>query len=102
LPLISELLDRFSHARIYTKLDLRDAYHRLRIKLGDEWKTAFKTRYGHFEYLVMPFGLANAPSTFQAYINKALGDLVDSVCIVYLDDILIYSRNEQEHVEHVK
>jgi transposase InsO family protein len=102
LPLISELLDRLGHAKIFSKLDLRDAYHRLRIKEGDEWKTAFKTRYGLFEYMVMPFGLANAPATFQAYIHKALGHLVDSICIVYLDDILIYSKNEEEHVKHVK
>jgi hypothetical protein len=64
LPLISELLDRLGHAKIFSKLDLRDAYHRLRIKEGDEWKTVFKTRYGLFEYMVMPFGLANAPATF--------------------------------------
>jgi hypothetical protein len=102
LPLISELLDRLGHAKVFTKLDLRDAYHRLRIKEGDEWKTAFKTRYGLFEYMVMPFGLANAPATFQAYIHKALGHLVDSICIVYLDDILIYSKEEKEHEHHVK
>jgi hypothetical protein len=102
LPLISELLDRLGHAKVFTKLDLRDAYHRLRIKEGDEWKTAFKTRYGLFEYMVMPFGLANAPATFQAYIHKALGHLVDSICIVYLDDILIYSKDEKEHEHHVK
>jgi hypothetical protein len=102
LPLISELLDRLGHAKVFTKLDLRDAYHRLRIKEGDEWKTAFKTRYGLFEYMVMPFGLANAPTTFQAYIHKALGHLVDSICIVYLDDILIYSKDEKEHEKHVK
>ena len=102
LPLISELLDRLGHAKVFSKLDLRDAYHRLRIKEGDEWKTAFKTRYGLFEYMVMPFGLANAPATFQAYIHKALGHLVDSICIVYLDDILIYSKDETEHEKHVK
>lgn len=68
LPLISETLDRLVGAVVYTKLDMKDAYHRIRIKAGDEWKTAFRTRYGHFEYLVMPFGLANAPATFQAYI----------------------------------
>ena len=87
---------------MFTKLDLRDAYHRLRIKEGDEWKTAFKTRYGLFEYMVMPFGLANAPATFQAYIYKALSHLIDSICIIYLDDILIYSKEEKEHEHHVK
>jgi hypothetical protein len=87
---------------VFTKLDLRDAYHRLRIKEGDEWKTAFKTRYSLFEYMVMPFSLTNAPTTFQAYIYKALGYLVDSICIVYLDDILIYSKDEKEHEKHVK
>ena len=64
LPLISETIDRVSDAKIYTKLDLRDAYYRIRIKAGDEWKTAFRTRYRHFEYRVLPFGLANAPATF--------------------------------------
>ncbi|UPX16320.1 uncharacterized protein EKO05_0006729 [Ascochyta rabiei] len=62
------MMDRLSKAKVFTKLDLRDAYHRLQIKEGNEWKTAFKTRYGHFEYLVMPFRLANAPATFQSYI----------------------------------
>ncbi|TKA33188.1 hypothetical protein B0A50_00741 [Salinomyces thailandicus] len=102
LPLISELMDRLSRASIYTKLDLRDAYYRLRIREGDEWKTAFRTRYGHYEYTVMPFGLANAPASFQSYIYKALGGLLDNICVVYLDDILIYSDNEEEHIEHVR
>jgi hypothetical protein len=87
---------------VYTKLDIRDAYHRIRIKEGDEWKTAFRTRYGHFEYTVMPFGLTNAPAQFQAYMNEALAGLVDVTCIVYLDDILIFSDTEEEHVDHVK
>jgi transposase InsO family protein len=101
LPLIGEILDRLSKAKVYTKLDLKDAYHRIRIEPGDEWKTAFRCRYGHFEYCVMPFGLANAPATFQTFINEVLGDLVDTICIVYLDDILIYSENEEEHTQHV-
>lgn len=102
LPLVGEIMDRLSGATIYTQLDLRDAYHRLRIRKGDEWKTAFRTRYGHFEYQVMPFGLANAPATFQSYINRALSDLLDTHCIVYLDDILIYSRSAEEHIKHVR
>jgi hypothetical protein len=101
LPLTSEILDRLSKATCFTKLDLRNAYHRVRIREGDEWKTAFRTRYGHFEYLVMPFGLANAPATFQAYINRALVGLVDVTCIVYLDDILIYSDDPTAHRRHV-
>jgi hypothetical protein len=75
---------------------------RIRIKEGDEWKTAFRTRYGHFEYTVMPFSLTNAPAQFQAYMNEALAGLVDITCIVYLDDVLIFSDTEKEHVEHVK
>jgi len=81
---------------------MRDAYHRIRIKAGDEWKTAFWTRYGHFEYTVVPFGLTNAPATFQSYINSALSDLLDITCVVYLDDVLIFSKTEDEHIEHVK
>ena len=102
LPLISETLDRLSGAKIFTQLDLRDAYHRIRIKKGDEWKTAFRTRYGHYEYQVMPFGLANAPATFQAYINRALSGLLDVCCVVYLDDILIYSQSLEEHRRAVR
>lgn len=102
LPLIDETLDRLTGASVFTKLDLRDAYYRIRIKEEDVWKTAFRTRYGHFEYLVMPMGLANAPATFQAYINKTLAGLLDDFVVVYLDDILIYSRNPEDHAEHVK
>ena len=102
LPLISETLDRLYGAKHFTKLDLKDAYHRLRIKQGDEWKTAFRTRYGHFEYMVMPFGLTNAPATFQAYINKSLAGLLDHFCVAYLDDVLIYSNSPEEHLDHVR
>ncbi|KAH6480324.1 hypothetical protein HBI55_254530 [Parastagonospora nodorum] len=102
LPLIMESLERLSQAKWYTKLDVREAYHRIRIAEGDEWKTAFRTRYGHFEYTVMPFGLTNAPAQFQAYINEALAGLMDISCIVYLDDILVFSDTEEEHVVHVK
>ena len=102
LPLISELLDRLNGSTVFSKIDLRNAYHRIRIREGDEWKTAFRTRYGHFEYLVMPFGLTNAPATFQAYINRALRGLVDDFCVVYLDDILVFSKSEEEHYQHLE
>lgn len=102
LPLISEILDRLQGASWFTKLDLKDAYHRVRIRPGDEWKTAFRTRYGHFEYRVMPFGLVNAPATFQSYINDALAGLVDVICVVYLDDILIFTKTREQHTEAVK
>jgi hypothetical protein len=102
LPLISEVLDRLKNAPRYTQIDLRAAYNLLRIALGEEWKTAFRTRYGHFEYLVMPFGLTNAPATFQSYINSALREYLDDFCVVYLDDILIYSKSMEEHVKHVR
>ena len=101
LPLINELLDRVQEATIYTKLDLRGAYNLVRIAKGEEWKTAFRTRYGHFEYNVMPFGLANAPATFQALMHDVLRPFLDIFCVVYLDDILIYSKNELEHARHV-
>jgi transposase InsO family protein len=102
LPLISETIDRLSGAAVYTKLDLRDAYHRIPIKESDRWKTAFRTRYGHFEYTVMPFGLTNAPATFQAYINQALAGYLDITCVAFMDDILIYSADPAEHTEHVR
>ena len=102
LPLIGESLDRLGRAKRFTQLDLTSAYHRMRIKEGDEWKTAFQTRYGHFEYQVMPFGLSNAPTSFQGYINKILAEKLDIFIIVYLDDILIYTENQgQSHVEAV-
>ena len=77
LPLISQLLDRLKGKKYFTKLDLRDAFNRLRIASGDEYKTAFRTRYGHFEYLVMPFGLTNAPGSFQSYANNAIREYLD-------------------------
>ena len=94
LPLIGESLDRLGRAKRFTQLDLTSAYHRMRIREGDEWKTAFRTRYGHFEYQVMPFGLTNAPASFQGYINKILAEKLDIFVIVYLDDILIYTEDD--------
>jgi len=102
LPLIDELREQTSQAKIFTKLDIKEAYHQVRIKEGEEWKTAFRTRYGHYEYTVMPFGLTNAPASFQSLINNVLRPYLDKFVVAYLDDILIYSKDEQEHVEHVR
>ena len=102
LPLIGESLDRLRSATVFTKLDLRAGYNLVRIAKGDEWKTAFRTRYGHYEYRVMPFGLTNAPATFQNLMNDVLRDFLDDFAIVYLDDILIFSRSLAEHKPHVR
>ena len=99
---MGELKDRVAGTTIFTTLDLKDGYHLLRIREGYEWKTAFRTRYGHFEYKVMPFGLVNAPASFQAMMNKILREFLDHGVVVYLDDILIYSKSEEEHIELVK
>ncbi|CEH12606.1 retrotransposon nucleocapsid protein [Ceraceosorus bombacis] len=96
IPLIGEQLDRLQGATHLTALDLLGAYNLLRIAKGHEWKTAFKTRFGLFEYLVMPFGLCNAPATFQALMNSIFHDLLDICVVVYLDDILIFTRGSQE------
>ena len=98
---MDELRDRVQGAKIFTKIDLKNGYNLIRIKEGDEWKTAFRTRYGHFEYLVMPFGLANAPATFQNMMNEILREFLDQGVVCYLDDILIYSKTEEEHEELV-
>ena len=103
LPLIRELLDRLERAKQFTQLDLTNAYHRMRICKGNEWKTAFKTRYGHFEYQVMPFGLINGPASFQGYINKTLAEKLDIFVIVYLDEILIYTDDDRDrHVSAMR
>lgn len=102
LPLISETLQRLSQAKIITRQDLRWAYNLIRIKKGGEWKTAFRTRYGLFEYLVMPFGLTNAPATCQQFVNDVLRQFLDVFCVCYLDDIMIYSQDPLEHVTHVR
>ena len=102
LPLISDLLATAGKARIYTTLDLRHAYHLVRIAEGDEWKTAFRTRYGSFEWMVMPFGLTNAPSAFQRFMNDIFSDMLDVHVIIYLDDILVYSDDPTEHKKHVR
>jgi hypothetical protein len=102
LPLISGLLDRLRTRKIFTKLDLRGAYNLLRIRPGDEWKTAFRTRYGHFEYTVMLFGLTNALAVFQHLMNDIFREYMDEFVMVYLDDILIFSKDQETHDKHVR
>ena len=102
IPSAKELQDRIQGATIFTAIDLRWAYHLIRMKEGEEWKTAFRTRYGHYEYQVMPFGLTNAPASCQALINNTLRKMLDISVIAYLDDILIFSKTKEEHVKHVK
>ncbi len=102
LSLISETLDRLSRVKQFTKLDLKNVYHRLRIRREDEWKTTFRTCYDHFEYMIMSFDLINASVIFQTYINKILTELLDDFCVVYLNDILIFFVKKTDHVDHVK
>jgi len=92
LPLISEALDRLGGAKYFNKLDIQDAYHNIRIREGDEWKTTFSTKLGTYEYLVMPFGLCNGPAAFKRSITEVLMEHLDMCCIVYLDYVLIYSN----------
>jgi len=101
LPLIRETLDSLCDAKFYTKLDVIAAFNRTRIAQGHEWMTAFITRFGLFETLVTPFGLCNAPATFQNYINHILHDALDTYCTAYLDDVLVYSKTRKEHTTHV-
>ena len=102
LPLITEFRERVAGATVFTKLDLKDGYHLIKIRKGDKWKTTFRTRYGHYEYKEMPFGLVNAPATFQALMNTMLREFLDHGVVVYLDDILIYSKSLKEDKALIK
>ena len=102
LPLMSELRSRLGKATIFTKLDLKNGYYLIRMAEGEEWKTTFKSRYGLYEYTVMPFGLCNALSTFQSMINDVFRDMLDVGVIAYMQDILIYTETVEEHVALVR
>ncbi|KAK1784720.1 hypothetical protein P4O66_003398 [Electrophorus voltai] len=97
LPLVPSTLEQLWGARYFTKLDLRSAYNLRRSKEGDEWKMAFSTSSGHYEYLVLPYGMATAPSVFQAYINEVLREFLGRSIVTYIDDILIYSTSWDQH-----
>ena len=102
LPLMTKSRERVAGTTIFTKLDLKDDYHLICLRIEDEWKTAFRTRYGHYKYKVMPFGQVNPPATVQAIMNYILCEVLDHGVGVYLYDILIYSKNQKEHKILVK
>jgi hypothetical protein len=102
LPRIDDLMDQLVFAEVFNKIDLRSGYLQIRVKAEDISKTAFRTRYGHNEYFVLPFGVSNAPGVFMEYMNRIFHPFLDRIVVVFIDDILVYSKSDEEHAEHLR
>jgi hypothetical protein len=102
LPRIDDLFNQLKEATVFSKIDLRSGYHQLKVKEADIPKTTIRTRYGHYEFLVMPFGVTNAPSVFMDLMNKIFHEYLDRFIVLFIDDILVYSSNHEDHGEHLK
>jgi len=102
LPRIDDLMDQLHGASVFSKIDLRLGYHQILVKAEDVEKTAFRSRYGHYEYVIMPFGVTNAPALFRDYLNRIFRPFLDNFVVVFIDDILIYSKTHEEHAEHLR